>query len=224
MDKKFFLKNHIIDRINDIRENFWQFEDFLESGTEPDLWDIFEDAVTNCYNNFYLSHGVNKGVIIFDDLNYVVKIPFEYDRVDDFCSREVEIYNNALMIEKHNWKYRKGISHYFAPCEELTLINGIPIYIMEKAEVNSCECSERVNSFWDSEKSNKYNKYNSYYFDGFNEDDYRTIVGIFQPYCSDEELNRIVTFCQDYGIFDIHSGNIGFINGMPVIIDYSGCC
>ena len=49
------------------------------------------------------------------------------------------------------------------------------------------------------------------------------VGSMFKEEYSDEEFWELSEFCDMYGINDLHSGNIGRVDGRLVILDYAGC-
>ena len=105
---------------------------------------------------------------------------------------------------------KEGLDEAFAPCEFYDIINGIPVYVMERAErmekgitpsketSEACEKDE-LDYSWDA-----------------------SLWEVFVQYYGIEFCKRLTTFLQDNYINDIRFDNCGMINGRPVLIDYCG--
>lgn len=175
-------------------------------------------------------HGISKGVIIPDDTDYVIKIPFSgyhyedeeeneneeinfyhgggnYD--DDYCALEMEIYDNIK-----DSKYSK----YFAPLKKVLEINGFNIYIQPKVDIfddvypsysdSSLETAKRISS------SAMCCIVSSAWLAYLLENDFNN---------DEKELEKFVYFLTENGLDgDLHSANVGFIDGQSVVIDYAG--
>lgn len=181
----------------------------VENNFAPSIFEELDDIMIYC--------GMTKMAIVVEDFDYVIKIPFVIEThlgTDaDYCE-----------IEYENYKLAKeyGLARHFAACERLpayhfysvdydgdSVVIDIPLYIMEFAEVDE-ECTESLCSdcyICDS--------------DDFS-DDQKDAARIFSNYYTDDEVEDLVAFMADNAITDIHCGNIGYINGVPVLIDYSG--
>ena len=156
--------------------------------------------------------------------DYVVKIPY-IDRAIDYCAREVEIYEKAKQL---------GIQEIFAECAllEVIVIEGIefPIYLMEKVD----------GSYWDLDGM-CFSYYKEKIYDGDVSDDESIIADQYAKELYEEELfeeyelalaasygekhdvlKTIRQFIYEESINDLHSGNMGVVNGKVVLIDYAG--
>ncbi len=178
------------------------------------------------YSNYSYDYGVSKFVIIPMNKDYVIKIPFtgqekvykgfvefngaEYEeRPWDYCAAEVSRYTQACL---------NGMEKYFAETKMVGFIKGFPIYIQQKADVFDSSLEED-NSFYSEEEINKtlqslkgkieYPSININWLT-----DFRLCYG-------EEELTSFLDFLRREDWSDFHTQNIGYIDGAPVIIDYS---
>lgn len=151
--------------------------------------------------NIDFRRGVTRLVIICEDglgAEFVLKIPFVGP---DCCKEEINIYNSI-------WKHHNYYVDYFAECWYGGDYKGVPIYIMRRADVDR----DYIESF----QSNR----NYEETEGFcGETD---VYECFASYYGEEETERLNDFLIDYDIEDIHSGNVGFVEGKPIFIDYCG--
>ena len=120
---------------------------------------------------------------------------------DDHCAVELENYELSI---------KEGLDKAFAPCEFYDMVNGIPVYVMErtekmkkgitpsKATSEACEKDE-LDYSWDP-----------------------SLWEVFVQYYGIEFCKKLTTFLQDNYINDIRFENCGIINGRPVLIDYCG--
>lgn len=187
---------------------------------------------TNCEEEFQydlkdmqleVASGASKLVFIPFDEEYVVKVPFNGDykayqqkyvsfkmantyNYWDYCLKELEIYHKAKA---------RGLGKFFA---KIRLIenNEHPIYIQEKAVLFS-EASdwEGLELYYGQKHSTEDIKY-----------DYPTPISetwlkIAVSHYGKTMVDRLIKFLSNECIGDFHRDNLGFINGKPVIIDYS---
>lgn len=158
----------------------------------------------------YCTNGLTKGVLVFDELDWVVKIPLRvgFSRPDtNYCEREQFVYEQAK---------KRGIAEIFAESYFLMDFCGRPIYIMKKVEANE----EKVST----------DLYNKAISEGYEEEDFQSmdseeqVEKLFYYYYDEDFLQEYFAFCDEYEINDVHTSNIGYDeNDKPVIIDYSGC-
>lgn len=222
----------------------------IKSFVEKRLWDLVEyDEETgtfshfleflreNTYLNFlrfkrleakglrkkglYCTNGLTKAVFVFDELDWVVKIPLhvDYSRSDggsitDYCERERFIYEQAK---------KRGVAELFAESYFLMDFCGRPIYIMKKVEDNKkkvfTDLQDKVFSEGYDEEDFEYMESEDFEYI----DPEEQVEELFYHYYEDNLLREYFAFCEDYGINDVHTGNIGYDeNDKPVVIDYSG--
>lgn len=208
------LKEQLMQKIEYLDKTYTEFSEFIYDPTEEN-WISFCDYVGNRKwthdFDFTVDYGATKGVVIFDDIDWVVKMPLEYYDIDgtDFCKREVENYSYACM---------EGVEAFFAECIEIGKYKGLPLYAMRKAirgDYYAEIASDRRNSWeYDGRESNLYS--NSLYYSDLKE------LNINFDEKSDDEIQQLVNFCDEYEIFDFHDGNFGVVGDSIVIIDYSG--
>ena len=139
-------------------------------------------------------YGASKLVFVDEDIDYVAKIPF--CGLKDYCDIEVGKYNEI------SFRY-PTYSHYFAECWKAGIIVieevELPLYIMERADVD---------------ENKVYEMSDNYRTENGDSDTYDLVYG--------NEIFDIMDIIKEMHINDLHSGNVGFKNDMPVFIDYSG--
>lgn len=195
--------------------------------------------------NVEVQTGVTKMALFFPNTDFVVKIPFngvtqhhcewnneaqQYEETEEptfvpfefaetkdeadnwnYCQVEVELYEEAV---------HDNVNQFFLETELLTVINDNPIYIQQKAEILA-ECKDT-----------------DYYEDSYDEDtlsetrkkckdkDLRCfnacwLSDAFSYYKNDDKVFDLLVFAENY-LEDLHSHNLGYVNGRPVIVDYAG--
>lgn len=181
--------------------------------------------------------GCTKAVIIFEEYDYVIKIPFKgtwigvYDDEGcyDYDNFEFMNYESASYSEDE-WNYceselniykkikESGFDNFIAPVDFLCFSkNNYPIYIQEKAIIFSQSSSNSATENSAKEAFTLIERHHtalSVDWIALAIDYYgKSIVDNFLSYLDETDM-----------IEDLHSGNIGFtIDDMkPVIIDYAG--
>lgn len=172
------------------------------------LWEVEKELAFLPQMKVDVCSGYNKTTLIFNDgsdfdEDWVVKFPKNVTPKEQTeegrwtaCDREVEYYDVAV---------QEGLENFFAECwKDSFELDGeeIPFYIMQRAVVDE----EEVYSLSDS-------------------DDYAGEDAVWEAFSNvygDEIMRKLYTFCEDYDINDLHEGNVGFIWGSLVCIDYSG--
>lgn len=215
-------------------------------------------------SNWEYAHGVSKGVLIFDDLDYVIKIPFygeycpsedyyekqkEYRKVDtdgfsyiedsfwedidgDMQYYQVDSFGGAVIYkcsaDFSGWDYCRveevqyqlaetaGIERFFAKTVCIGCINNWPIYKQERAVI----FDDSDFSVKEKKTDEDYNKVQSLerQLDYYISDEW---VIDFIEYWGEESYCKLIAFLTNWQISDLHSQNIGYVNGAPCLIDYS---
>ena len=186
-----------------------------------DIVDEFKDYYKGRYS-FVTATGASKGVMIFEDLDLVIKIPFEgYIDEDDnefydfdgaengwnYCEDEVEIYDCAK---------RNSLGDIFIETKLLTLVNDYPIYIQKY--VNHTDCIYHNPYPASDVTKNKVTSYDEVYEIDIS---IEWLSSVFEYY-GEEKFENLLQFVLDVHIDDLHSANIGWDNNRPVIFDYAG--
>ena len=194
----------------------------------------FEDKVLSNLPDdlkYHYEYGATKLVIILPDCDFVIKIPFsgsyqDFYRTDGYEGEYVEFENADF--ETCEWDYCKtevnhyilaknaGFEKYFAKTECIGTINNYPIYIQQKAEIFSE--TKDLNSYSEEKKSSTREKCDKEDLWCFNE----CWLSDLLDYCGDRIFSLFMSFLKDNEFDDLHSSNIGYINGVPVLVDYSG--
>ena len=188
----------------------------------------YEDKFSSCIqNDFYISCGVSKMVIVFDDLPFVMKIPFsgrwemDWENEDKFyfypfgeaCEEDGADYcldelSKTISIQD------EGFGFFVPDMAEIGICCGHNVYIQEKVKP-LCDCS-KLQTTEDSLKRAKKSR-NSF------RDDW--IARVYDLY-GEEVWEKFILFLEDYEpdvLTDMHSGNYGItLDGAPVIFDLSG--
>lgn len=185
---------------------------------------VIEQSSDYFDSELYFSSGVSKACFFFENDDYVIKIPFEgVDGADNYCELEEQNYELAK---------RNGYEDFFA--ETKFLMNykyseadfEIPIYVSVRADVDP-EIKDEIESVsWHDISDPQPVK-------GDDEDEFWSLYemnGIQFPAVKDyfvykygeKMLDGFWDFLYNFGINDLHMGNVGLINDKPVFIDYSG--
>lgn len=207
-------RTEILRRLDSLRSDTrLKFAQFLEHPSFKNF-----NAFMNNLNFFgegriVADRGVSKGVIIFDDLEWVVKFPLRvssYGRrpVIDYCAKEYDVYTKALEI---------GLESLFAPIYFLECYFGVDAYAMEKVEVDPGRTSsERFGSLVSISTVAKERRR----LDFFVKHD--MAITLFN-YHDDSLIDKFIDFCNNEGVGDLHGGNMGYNEDDDlVLIDYSG--
>ena len=201
-----YLKN----KISDFFES-----DFLEAYEEDKIYRWFYD--TDFIDDVNINtDGYTKYVFEFDFVPNVVVKCNKKSTKRDYCSIEAENYKKAINEE---------LEKYFASTFFLTEQCGVSFYIQERAEL--------VDDSIEDEMYNYASKLCSEQKEEMDEDDFNDCVWEFLDnfdaeeslnavFGEDYETDRLIAFCEQNRINDLHRGNFGFKRDFPVIIDFCG--
>lgn len=207
-----------------------QFCDFSGEITH----ETFESKIINklkisCNLEFEYLHGATKIVLILPNEDFVIKIPFngDYDYHNkfynfcgaysifeeeysedkwDYCNREKEIY---LFAASNNFQY------LFAKTELIGYVQGYPIYTQTKAKIYKEDIKKKNYYQKLASTKKKCREINCPCFcEGW-------LVDVIDYY-GEKEFEKIMLFLQDNELDgDLHDSNLGYIDGKPVLVDYS---
>lgn len=179
---------------------------------------------------FDYATGATKGVLIFEQLGFVIKIPFcrntedcyynsaygEYeccyftgadtDNGWDYCEAEADKYGRAET---------EGLAQCFAKTEKIGDIDGYPIYMQELADIYKSIDYQSSHTEEDSRQVSSICNSNNFYM--FN---IEWLSDAFHYY-GEKVFHKLLEFIRTVGINDLHDGNIGYIGNRPVLVDYS---
>lgn len=222
-------------------EVFEHYRPILDKLFKFDMFNILfeeeclgEDLQEIC-DGVFICAGAHRCAVIDDNYDYIIKFCYNENCAD--CRREQEIYNNSgefssLFAECcFAGKYEKDVSYFYPDELEMgykisycTQTNhslegklmdrhySISIYAYPKANFEQCdEFSHRT-----LRKIRK--KYATSPLAEYSVE----IAAIFKSAVGAAKMKKFSLFLKTNRINDIHEGNVGYINGKPVIIDYAG--
>lgn len=179
---------------------------------------------------FDYATGATKGVLIFEQLGFVIKIPF--------CRNTEDCYYNSAYGEyeccyftgadtDNGWNYceaeadkyeraeTEGLAQCFAKTEKIGDIDGYPIYMQELADIYKSIDYQSSHTEEDSRQVSSICNSNNFYM--FN---IEWLSDAFHYY-GEKVFHKLLEFIRTVGINDLHDGNIGYIGNRPVLVDYS---
>ena len=215
-------------------------ENFNAEEREYFLDDPLRDA--NLPFEYSIDSGISKAVILIKDTPFVIKMPF-FKYYDDACywSDDEDFYydlqgasNINLGINSEadipDWDYchlesviyqlalQEGLGAYFAEEGYLGTIDLTPVYYQTRCTPMS-EMTIDYDSADYEKKSNKSRKIcENLKVDCFNS----LWISDFIDMYGEEEFKRLNTFLERYEIKDLRICNIGYLDGAPILFDYSG--
>ena len=208
--------------INDILpyvENY-EFSEYFTSREE----DFLISSIDCDELSFDWEDGASKLVIIPEDKDYVIKIPFNaryedflceyYDYSYNYCEEECNLY------EKISFEENPLFAQFFLLLTKVREFEDWDVYIQPKCQIyNNLEEEDRSKSYSkDSMMKVKSKKLRHY--TNLPEDWLAAVTEVLKDV---QHVREFILFLEEYDITqDLHSGNIGYYNNKPVILDYAG--
>jgi len=195
------------------------FNELEEEYFDEKVVEIFKEKYSKY--RFKVGTGATKGVLIFPDLGFVIKIPFqlcdgyelcgaeEGNEYWDYCSQESNRYNLA---------FENKVEQAFLQTKIIEYINNYPIYIQEIAEPLESIHDYSHSSSTEEDKNKVANIIDEHCFDYIN----TSWEADLYVYYGEEYYIKLKQFIEEYDITDLRSPNIGYIGKAPVIFDYAG--
>ncbi len=206
---------NIAEALQYVNDNYEKLENIIN---DEYLYEesFIEDIEDNGMEYYAINTGASKGVIIpFEDSDYVIKIPFNYDDYSNeyydynYCDLEYENYKRAIEY---------GVADFFAEIKPLINIDGFTIYAQTRV----------AQGLWNSNKKYQFEEAKKKVNDIYGGDVESncptcTIALLIDNYGESKVLDFLI-FIEEYEINDLTDNNIGISreNGYIKIMDYSG--
>ena len=188
-----------------ITDNEKEFKIALED--RDNLYDF-----ANKFKNLSMNYGATKYCLIDNQGDYVIK--WDKDTSYGDTERECEVYQKAI---------EKGIAFLFPQTEILCRINGVAIVIQRKVDY----CHGNMSYEQENKLSYQCRTVNMDMVIKVDHNIYRSrvprlwiksliciygkkITKLFEEFTHEQEIN------------DLHSNNVGYLNGKPIVLDFSG--
>ena len=189
------------------------FENLDEKTAKPNIL----DKIDKRYFPYHAQGSTKLVLFIAGNYDFVVKIPFSYDYESgyylkhNYCHLEESIYKSAV---------KAGLEDMFAKPTLIGLINDHPIYIQEMVEIlNSLD--EEEYPIISTKKSKDFAETLILTNREVDDIDDRWLATAVEYY-GEELCINLMDFMKENNVYDLHEGNVGYLNGRPVLVDYSG--
>jgi hypothetical protein len=166
---------------------------------------------------FTYEAGATKGVLMFKDLGFVIKIPFVGDNDDYFYGSGYSDGWNYCQTEEKRFEFAKeyGLDQCFLELKYIGHIDNYPIYLQEY--ISEVGGGIHYASYSDKERNEMTDRCEGSGYNCFNPN---WLLDAFKYY-GEEIFYKLLRFIDDYDIDDLHGANLGYQNGQPLIIDYA---
>ena len=191
--------------------------------TYREVNDLLDDLRHGCYclpDELNYEWGASRVVFYDDNCDYVIKIAREVC-FEKYNQREVEIYKAA---EEEGYKEHFGwCKCYKEPGEDYPGIYAMEFLDGDSEEVDNYAYDYGYKNFCDAYglDASSYDSMEEY--ESYNRpDDEEELMDYLVSFVDPDFVKAFYIFIARWAITDIHSGNILFRNGKPVICDYAG--
>jgi hypothetical protein len=188
-----------------IKDNEKEFKIALED--RDNLYDFAKK-----FKNLSMNYGATKYCLVDKQGDYVIK--WDKDTSYGDTERECEVYQKAI---------EKGIAFLFPQTEILCRINGVAIVIQRKVDY----CHGNMSYEQENKLNYQCRTVNMDMIIKVDHNIYRSrvprlwiksliciygkkITKLFEEFTHEQEIN------------DLHSNNVGYLNGKPIVLDFSG--
>lgn len=199
--------------------------------------------------DYTIDSGASKVVLIFNNPDYVVKIPFKGDfcEYNDYdcenscdrdcscsqCSRRsmVEGYDKftgaRIGESEYGWDYCASEQFFY----EKAIVAGVEEFFIKTILIGEFDghpiyLQEKVEVYGYGSQTKSSEQSKKIFMEKFrcseisNED----FGGLLIEYYGEDRVNQLVKFLKEAGISDLHNNNVGIRANRPVFFDYSGYC
>lgn len=189
----------------------------LNISSRSECWEVHQALRSNGYTDIKVSDGASKICLIFPNAPYVIK--WSTGHYEE-AMREVQVYQDAVAA---------NLEKFFPKTAFLVSINGVNFVAQEKIDFCVYNC--------DRDNEQKFNRISKTALD-------KIVRKISDEFCKASDHNRrhvdplwvkmaiilygkkackaLCEFVIAHQINDLHAANIGYKNGRPIILDFSG--
>ena len=189
--------------------------DLLNQYSESEFDNSWFDDIPNCGR----ATGAFKECLIFPDMDFVLKIPFEFSKnseMDNACHDEIKTYQSAK---------EAGVEKVFLETWFIGYLrNGRPVYGQAKADYTSNSLPENKKKKYERITRTVTENMRSKVIRGmYDHSVNRLWVEMFISLYGKNFARKFEAWTKETHLTDFHSGNIGYRKDKPIILDYNYC-
>lgn len=208
LSKETVVANHFFTLLGQLEEGCAEFSEFFQKPDGTKWRELMWNNAGSWADSIVLDSGATKAVIIDEDYDYVLKIPFFMESGWNYCQIELENYVSAK---------QDNLETYFAEIFYLGEYEGAQCYASKKADCDDIEgrVSDEIRESYPDMSDEEFS---SYIDNSWTEE---VVAEAMENYVGDD-WDKLCDFLHENDINDLHYGNVGYINGSLVYIDFSG--
>lgn len=207
------------------------FNRALELVAEVEKSGYFESENSSAlWNTEFTRVLLDKGIVLYNGCYKTCIVANDFDYVIKFESHKNDGSSNKVELENYQRACEEGVSQFF-PKTELLFEKYDRTFTLQ-AKVDKIDEGSIYDAWWDFVKSDLL-EYGTIQGD-LNSDENVWIINDAVADLTDEERvsiliedtqkrKELISFIDKHCINDLHEGNWGYINNLPVITDFSGC-
>lgn len=166
------------------------------------------------HEGYEMHTGATRICVYHKDWDFVLKFDKEY-QTTAYCSLECYHYEMAKA-------YR--VERVLLPIERVaTFDNGLKVYRQAKFTTGWHDLSNKDNKALRSAyEQTKHSKTFKKIYKGMHHDTHEFWVARVTQLYGKKFMRSLENWISEYEVNDLHTGNIGLLNGVPVLLDYAG--
>ena len=189
--------------------------DLLNQYSDSEFDNSWFDDIPNCGR----ATGAFKECLIFPDMDFVLKIPFEFrenSEMGNACHDEIKTYQSAKVA---------GVEKVFLETWFIGYLrNGRPVYGQAKADYTSNSLPENKKKKYERITRTVTENMCSKVIRGmYDHSVNRLWVEMFISLYGKNFARKFEAWTKETHLTDFHSGNIGYRKDKPIILDYNYC-
>ena len=189
--------------------------DLLNQYSESECDNSWFDDIPNCGR----ATGAFKECLIFPDMDFVLKIPFEFSKnseMDNACHDEIKTYQSAK---------EAGVEKVFLETWFIGYLrNGRPVYGQAKADYTASALpGNKITKYERITKTVTGNMQSRVVRGMYDHCVNRLWIEMFISLYGKNFARKFEAWTKETHLTDFHSGNIGYRKDKPIILDYNYC-
>lgn len=196
--------------------NTTEILDLLNQYSDSNFNNSWFDDIPNCG----YATGAFKECVIFPDMDFVLKIPFEFSknmRKNNACEDEIKTYQSAKEARVEKVFLETWFIGY--------LENGRPVYGQAKADYTIHSLPEsKIKKYERITRTVTENMWLKVVRGMHDHRANRLWIEMFISLYGKNFAKKFERWTKETCLTDMHGGNIGYRNDKPIILDYNYCC